>query len=115
MLIRGECVRSRHTSDARFDVLHEQVQVELVNRRGFEAVFAVERLRRLVLGMNQHGPATNDLRRLKGAEKSILQQSRTEAFSLFALIDGQAGEKENRHRMISEALGDAGRCFVASH
>src|SRR5438132_12829416 len=41
---------SRESAQVSFDVLHQQVEVKLVNRRGLEAEFAIEGLRCLIQG-----------------------------------------------------------------
>lgn len=89
--------------------------MEFINRRGFETILAIENLRLLVLGMYENGAAADNVRSPKRPKKRILQKSRPKALSLFGAIDGKSGEKENRHRMVGQSLGDARRNVFAPY
>jgi hypothetical protein len=84
--IPAQWSKSRRGAEVRFDVFHEQVQVELVNGRGLKAKFAIEGLRRLILGVSEHGTAAHDIGGLGRAQNGIFEQGGAQAFALFCAI-----------------------------
>ena len=83
------------------------MEIAFVYRRRLETEALVEYPSGLVLGVNEHGPAADDVGRLGSTERRIFQQARTNAFTLFVAIDGQSGQQDDRDRVPSEALGNS--------
>jgi hypothetical protein len=98
-----------------FDVLHEQVEVELIDGRGLEAQFAIEGLGGLILGVGQYGAAADNIGGLGGAQDGVFEQGGARALALFGAIDGQACQQDDRHGIIAEPFGDARRGILAAH
>jgi hypothetical protein len=54
------------------DVFHKQIEVVFIDRRRLKPVLAIESLGLLVLGVNEDGSATDDVRCLRGASEGVL-------------------------------------------
>jgi len=62
----------------------------------------------LVDGVNENGTRTDDVGRSGNSCKCIFQERLSQPRSLFAFVNGQSCQQDDRDGMTSEALGDAG-------
>ncbi len=89
--------------------------MEFVHRRRLEAVLPVERLCLLILGLNQNGPASDNVRSLRRSQKSVFQERRAEPLALLGAIHSKPGKEENGNGVIRKPLGNARRRFITPH
>lgn len=77
----------------------------------FEVVLLVEATSTVVFGFDQDGDDTDLPRGFETMRERIHEEMLPQACTLSALVDGQAGQANDRDREFREALGRVGRKF----
>ena len=70
-----------------------------IDRRSFRIIFEIELLGFLIFGVNKEGPPADDIGPGHRPSESVEKEVFAEALALFRLVEGQAGEKDNRNGM----------------
>jgi hypothetical protein len=89
----------RSFADQGIDILDPQDEHHRVNGGWFKARTYVERLRPIVQGVDEHGGNPDLARRSGNPQDGVAEKRAAKAIALFACIDSQTPQHDDRHRI----------------
>lgn len=95
-----------------FQILHDEEKPIRIGRAGIKGEMFIEGFGLVILGDDEQGADTGNVRSLRRAKQGILEEAFSNPAPLLAAVDGKPPQNHDRHQVAGKPLSDS--CWYGS-